>query len=101
MNRDTITITAERMKALGNNERLAIVSTLSGGKKNVETIRADVSKQMKRKSSQSGVSQHLSRLRLAGLVIVERRGVERLYSLREVNLLGIRQAIDTIVEVRP
>ena len=75
---------AELLKALAHPVRLQIVhSLLTAGCRNVRCIEAHIG------MSQSSVSQHLQRLRAAGVVTAERSGNEVYYraSSRQVAVL--------------
>lgn len=67
----------ELFKALGNEHRLAILSTLSAGSRCVHEIVEALG------ISQSLVSQHLRILRATGLVGTARRGQEVVYSIKD------------------
>ncbi len=75
---------SELLKALAHPARLRIVhSLLRGGCRNVRCLEAHMG------ISQSGISQHLQRLRAAGVVTAERSGNEVYYraSSRQVAAL--------------
>lgn len=67
----------ELFKALGNEHRLVILSTLSAGAHCVHEIVEALG------ISQSLVSQHLRVLRTTGLVATARRGQEVVYSIKD------------------
>jgi len=78
---------AEVMKAMASETRLKIMCALSGGELPVNQL-AELTGQ-----SQSGVSQHLAKLRAAGLVTSRREGQTIFYRCRP----GIAQEIiDTL-----
>lgn len=66
---------AEFIRSIGNEHRLMILCSLMDGSKTVTEICQDIG------ARQSLVSQHLARLRLAGLVTVEREGHFAHYSI--------------------
>ena len=65
----------DRFSALGDSTRRTIVSQLAGADRRASDIAAGFS------MSAPAISQHLNILREAGLVRVEKRGRERIYSL--------------------
>ena len=79
---------AEIIKAVSHPARLCIVKKLYlNGSCNVSYFTSCMS------TSQSGVSQHLSKLRNMGLVTVERKGTEVYYSLVDEDLIKIVKAL--------
>lgn len=80
---------AEILKALAHPIRLCIVKNLiSMGSCNVSTMQGGLS------IPQSTVSQHLSRLRTAGIIEGERQGVEVNYKIVCSNIFDIIEALD-------
>lgn len=79
-----------QLKALGNKQRLVLVSFLAGGEHSVSELNTHVS------LSQSALSQHLSKLRAAGLVRTRRQGQTIYYSLVDG---PIRQVIEALQRV--
>ncbi|MBM4269979.1 MAG: winged helix-turn-helix transcriptional regulator [Deltaproteobacteria bacterium] len=74
---EVLQATVELFKALGNEHRLAILTTLSSKPRCVHEIVDELS------ISQSLVSQHLRILRTTGLVGTARRGQEVVYSIKD------------------
>ncbi|MFN0020853.1 MAG: ArsR/SmtB family transcription factor [Pirellulaceae bacterium] len=66
---------AERLKALGDEDRLRIVQALRGGQKHVSQLAEEF------KADIANVSHHLQILRRCGIVQTERQGRFILYSL--------------------
>jgi DNA-binding transcriptional ArsR family regulator len=68
-----LTLAAEVLTHLADPTRLHLLRLLTGGEQDVSTLTAQVA------ASRSSVSQHLGRLRLAGLVRARRDGRRMLY----------------------
>ncbi len=68
-------MTATILSALANQTRLQLLICLANGEKNVTELIGNC------KLSQSAVSQHLEKLRSAGLVTTKREGKEIYYQL--------------------
>lgn len=87
--------------ALGDERRQAIVALLIGGSRalSVQEIATGIA------LSQPAASHHLKILREAGLLTVERRGTQHLYSLntdRYADVLApLRNLVDTIIDCAP
>lgn len=80
---------AEILKALAHPIRLCIVKNLIRvGSCNVSTMQGGLS------IPQSTVSQHLSRLRSAGIIEGERQGVEVNYKIASKGILDLIEALD-------
>jgi ArsR family transcriptional regulator len=82
------------MRALGSGPRLKIMCTLLDGAYNVSEICDRLG------MSQSGVSQHLARLRTQGLVVASRRGQFVEYALPENVTRDVVAYIDRSFAVR-
>lgn len=74
-------------KAIGNTTRYNIVQELAKGPLTVGQIIAQVG------GSQSSVSQHLKVLKVAGVVLCDRRGLEMCYRLNTEYTLQILKSI--------
>jgi len=75
---------AEKMlKMLANQSRLRILCSLVNGEKSVNELEESVD------LSQSALSQHLAKLRTAGIVSTEKRGQSVFYSLASVEVNAI------------
>jgi ArsR family transcriptional regulator len=68
---------ARLMRALGNESRLMVLCALTGGERTVGELNEEVA------LSQSALSQHLAKLRAAGIVRARRDGVTMRYSLAD------------------
>jgi DNA-binding transcriptional ArsR family regulator len=80
-------VAAEVLGHLADPTRLRLVLLLAGGERDVGSLAGQVP------ASRSSVSQHLGRLRLAGLVAAHRDGRRMLYSVSSPHLVGLaRQA---------
>lgn len=75
----------DRFAALGDPTRRAIVAQLAGADRRASDIAAGFS------VSPPAISQHLKALREAGLVRVEKRGRERIYSLDPEGLAAMEE----------
>lgn len=73
---DQVGQAAQIFGMLAEPSRLLILWTLVAGPSNVSGLTAEVG------ASRTSVSQHLAKLRAAGLVDVERQGREQIYSVR-------------------
>lgn len=80
---NSIKAEADYLKTIGNEHRLQIVTILSGGEQNVTAINKEVN------ISQPAMSQHLSKLKKAGIVSARREQREIFYSLKSVDAVGI------------
>jgi len=83
------------LSSLANSTRLKLLICLSEGEKNVTQLIGKCG------LSQSAVSQHLEKLRNAGLVIANKSGKEVYYSLSHPKTAHIsREILDHIQEVQ-
>jgi DNA-binding transcriptional ArsR family regulator len=80
---DRFRVAAEVLGLLADPTRLALLRLLAEGEQDVNTLAAQVS------ASRSSVSQHLGRLRLAGLVQVRRDGRRMVYRVVSDHLSGL------------
>ena len=80
---------AEIIKLLGHPERLKIVEVLEGGEATVSDIQEQLG------MAQAIVSQHLAKLRGAGVVAARREGVHVFYQLTEEKVHHILRCIRT------
>lgn len=74
---------AEKLKALAHPQRLCIVKGLMDNKCNVTTIQECLG------LPQSTVSQHLAKLKAAGIIEGNRNGLEICYSVVDEDIKGI------------
>ena len=74
---------AQKLKAIANPYRIQIIQELMTGEKNVMTLNKSV------KVSQPALSQHLNKLRLAGIVKCRREQRHIFYYLTEPNMARI------------
>ena len=91
----TVDEAVDVLRALANPVRLRIIELLVGGELCVKRLEELLG------VSQSSVSQHLSRLRYAGLIESERRGHLVCYKLSDVRAVEILRAISREDEQRP
>lgn len=80
---DLAMVAAEVLGHLADPTRLHLLRLLADGAQDVTTLTAQVS------ASRSSVSQHLGRLRLAGLVHADRDGRRMLYRIASGHLSGL------------
>lgn len=85
---------ARVMKALGHPTRLFLVDQLSRGERCVAELTEMVGADM------STVSKHLSLLKEAGLVAVEKRGVQVFYRLAAPCVLRFFDCLDALTRTR-
>lgn len=86
---DVLVTAAEVLTHLADPTRLHLVRLLGAGEQDVSTLAAQVA------ASRSSVSQHLGRLRLAGLVRSRRVGRRMLYRVTSGHLIALAdQAFD-------
>lgn len=83
MTGDQLTIAAEVLGHLADPTRLRVLQLLAVSEQDVGTLTAQVA------ASRSSVSQHLGRLRLAGLVHAHRDGQRMLYRLASDHLQAL------------
>lgn len=89
-----MTARAEIFKALGHPARLAMVIALGDGERCVCELQEIVGSDM------STVSKHLTVLRHAGLVEVDKRGKQMFYALKLPCTLGFVQCVDKALSER-
>lgn len=77
---DQLQVAAEVLRHLADPTRLNVLRLLAAGEQDVSTLAAQVT------ASRSSVSQHLGRLRLAGLVQAHRVGRRMLYRITSDHL---------------
>jgi DNA-binding transcriptional ArsR family regulator len=80
---DQLGLAAQVLGHLADPTRLHLLRLLAVGEQDVSTLTAQVA------ASRSSVSQHLGRLRLAGLVAAHRDGRRMLYRLASDHLRGL------------
>ncbi|WP_165396147.1 metalloregulator ArsR/SmtB family transcription factor [Streptomyces sp. F001] len=73
-------LAAELLALLGDRTRLTLLHALSGGEADVTTLTEACG------AARPAVSQHLARLRLAGLVTTRKEGRRVIYALRDGHL---------------
>lgn len=83
-------LAAELLALLGDRTRLALLHALAGGESDVSTLTEVCG------AARPAVSQHLARLRLAGLVDTRKKGRRVVYSLRDGHL---RRLVDEALSV--
>ena len=83
-------LAAELLALLGDRTRLALLHALTGGEADVTTLTEASG------AARPAVSQHLARLRLAGLVNTRKEGRRVIYSLRDGHL---RRLVDEALKV--
>jgi ArsR family transcriptional regulator len=86
---DLLVRAAEIIKMLGHPERLKIVEVLEDGEATVSAIRDTLN------VPQAIVSQHLARMRGAGIVAARREGVNVFYRVVEPKVWHVLQCIRT------
>ncbi len=82
---EQLALAAELLALLGDRTRLALLHALAGGEADVTTLTESCG------AARPAVSQHLARLRLAGLVNTRKEGRRVIYSLRDGHL---RRVVD-------
>ena len=82
-NRSQLAVAAELLGLLADPTRLALLRALAGGEHDVSTLTGQVD------ATRSSVSQHLGRLRLAGLVRARRDGRRMLYRIASGHLSAL------------
>ncbi|RVV97899.1 transcriptional regulator [Mesobaculum littorinae] len=78
---------AQRLSLVANTKRLLILCQLTAGERSVSTLAEDIS------LGQSALSQHLARLREAGMVATRRDGQTIYYRLADVQMELLINAI--------
>jgi len=81
-------------EAMGNSRRLRILKALKSGEMRVNEIAEHVS------LSQSATSQHLGKLRAAGLVMPRKQSQEVFYSLSTPHVLEIIRSAEYLIGMR-
>ncbi len=76
-NNGLVTRVAERFRAMGDENRIRILSLLTQGPANVTALTREL------KVNQASVSKHLGILRQAGLVDYERHGAQSIYRITD------------------
>lgn len=79
------------LSAFANKTRLQLMMCLASGEKNVSGLIGNCG------LSQSAVSQHLEKLRKAGIVLTRRNGKEILYSLKNKQTAAISEQLLTYI----
>lgn len=82
--------TANVARALSDPKRLCVLETLASGERSVSELSRDVGCQV------PNMSQHLSVLRSAGLVIARREGTTIFYSLADARVLDAYRLMHNI-----
>ncbi|HEY4006224.1 MAG TPA: metalloregulator ArsR/SmtB family transcription factor [Pseudonocardia sp.] len=80
---EVLALAAEVLTHLAEPTRLRLIRLLAEGERDVATLTGQV------RASRSSVSQHLGRLRLAGLVRSRRDGRRMLYQVTSANLVAL------------
>lgn len=83
-------LAAELLALLGDRTRLTLLHALSGGEADVTTLTEACG------AARPAVSQHLARLRLAGLVTTRKEGRRVIYALRDGHL---RRVLDEVLSL--
>lgn len=78
---------AEKIKAMAHPHRLCIIKGLTENKCNVTKIQECLG------LPQSTVSQHLAKLKAAGIIIGERNGLEICYSVIDEDIINVVKTI--------
>ncbi|MBN8542818.1 MAG: winged helix-turn-helix transcriptional regulator [Alphaproteobacteria bacterium] len=95
-NQQTIKNASNFLKVLGNYYRLQIVDLLISGEKNVTEINEHVS------VSQPALSQHLSKLRRAGIVSFRRDRRQIYYTINDPSVLSLLKVmVDFVPQSAP
>lgn len=81
---------AQLLKAVGNPHRMKIILELMGGEKNVGEINAEVD------VSQPALSQHLARMRAAGILTSRRDQRQIYYAIADSRILDALQIIASV-----
>ena len=86
--------TTDLLWALANEHRLRILCLLEGGERSVSDLGQHLD------LSQSALSQHLARLRKAGIVATRREGVTIFYRIADQDALALAKALSGLVAKR-
>lgn len=84
---EVLAVAAEVLTHLADPTRLRLIRLLAGGEQDVGTLTAQVA------ASRSSVSQHLGRLRLAGLVSAHREGRRMVYRVTSSHLVSLADQV--------
>lgn len=82
------------LRALASEQRLAILCLLEHGERSVSDLVQTI------ELSQSALSQHLARLRNAGIVSTRREGVAIFYQVADRDALALAKALSALVVKR-
>lgn len=85
---------ADRLKALADPTRLAILHALEAGERNVSELLGEIG------GSQANLSKHLARMRLAGLVAARREGTNVYYRVVDPTAFAICRTVCDALESR-
>ena len=85
---------AQILKALAHPSRLLIVEELAGGEKCVCELQAQIGADM------STVSKHLSLMKQAGLVEIDKRGLQVFYRLVSPCVMNFFACVESVIEER-
>jgi len=86
--------TTELLWALASEHRLRVICLLEAGERSVSDLAQHLD------LSQSSLSQHLARLRKAGIVATRREGVTIFYRIADQDALALAKALSAIVAKR-
>lgn len=85
---------ADRLKALADPTRLAILHALEHGERNVSDLLAELG------GSQANLSKHLARMRLAGILAGRRDGINVYYRVVDPAAFAICRTVCDALEAR-
>lgn len=85
---------ADRLKALADPTRLAILHALEAGERSVGELLDEIG------GSQANLSKHLARMRLAGLVAARREGTSVYYRVVDATAFAICRTVCDALETR-
>lgn len=83
------------LNIVANAKRLEVVLTLSSGEQSVTQLASQID------ISQSALSQHLAKMREAGVVEARRRGLAVYYRLAMPEIIGILKEVERFLEANP
>lgn len=92
--RELLARIADRLKALADPTRLAILHALEHGERNVSDLLAEIG------GSQANLSKHLARMRLAGLVAARRDGTNVYYRVIDPAAFAVCRTVCDALEAR-
>ena len=92
--RELLARIADRLKALADPTRLAILHALERGERNVSDLLEEIG------GSQANLSKHLARMRLAGLVAARRVGTNVYYRVVDPAAFAICRTVCDALEER-